>query len=73
MKIINVKEIKIIANGLANNGSGTPRNGPNVFINNPMNITNATLRLTDSRSVSVMLFSVMLRAPKMTNPGINVR
>jgi hypothetical protein len=61
------------ADRLADNGSGTPRKGPNVFMNNPMNITKATLRLTDSMSVSVMLFSVMLRAPRMTNPGINVR
>jgi hypothetical protein len=39
---------------------------------NPINITNATLRLTDSNSF-VMPRSAKLKAQRNTKPGINVR
>jgi hypothetical protein len=73
MKIANVRALVVTMRGKVDSGAEMPKRGYRVFANRPINITNATLRLTEREKSTATLSVLVPRARRMTNPGRNVR
>jgi hypothetical protein len=73
VKIANVKALVVIIRGKVDSGAEMPKRGYRAFANRPTNITNAILRLTDRENPNATLSVFTPKAPRMTNPGRNVR
>ena len=70
-KRIDVKRLRVIANGIADKGCKMPNIGYKVLIKSPINIKKAILKPTENRIVSTTFVSFNLRSLRKTKPGTN--